>query len=433
MLIIFSGIIMETRSKWYLLGSASEICGLKLPSRKPVLAKFLHHHLVLKKDITASSFAVLENTASFWAKACIPTQDAGRARKKIKELYDEWRRLKKNAGRKTEAQKGNEAAFLRSLEDLFDIAHGDALSLMKNEEDRDFLKAQREPGRRGSMASADMKQEGVRKWRVSRQQRREQQQIWEQSSISDTVQLESSTSRSSSADNTSEDESSIPGPSSAGACAADVSVELTSSPSPPKRERKAIIDAQLAGWLDRHKVSDRAAVGVLAGAANSLGQPLEELALNRSTVRRQRKAHRQAQASSYRGSFTPEGPLVVHWDGKMMPDLTGHESVDRLPVLVSGPCETSPTLLKVPRIASGTGLNQATIVSSCLQDWNIVDKVETMCFDTTGSNTGRRAGSCVLLEQQLGKNLILVGLQTPHHGAFAGSCLRRSHASLWWS
>lgn len=186
------------------------------------------------------------------------------------------------------------------------------------------------------MAFAEMKQEGVRKLRESRQQRRQQQQrIWEQSSISVTVQLESSTSGSSSADNASEDESSIPGPSCAGACAADVRVELTSSPSPPKRGRKAIIDAELAGWLDRHKVSDRVAVGVFAGAAISLGQPLEELALNRSIVRRQRKGHRQAPASSSRALVTPEGPFVVHWDGKMMPDPTGHESVDSLPVLVS--------------------------------------------------------------------------------------------------
>jgi len=36
-----------------------------------------------------------------------------------------------------------------------------------------------------------------------------------------------------------------------------------------------------------------------------------------------------------------------------------------------------------------------------------------MCFDTTSSNTGRLAGACVLLEQMLGKELLLLACR--HH------------------
>jgi len=32
--------------------------------------------------------------------------------------------------------------------------------------------------------------------------------------------------------------------------------------------------------------------------------------------------------------------LTVHWDGKLMPDLTGRDNVDRLPILVSTMGET---------------------------------------------------------------------------------------------
>ena len=35
-------------------------------------------------------------------------------------------------------------------------------------------------------------------------------------------------------------------------------------------------------------------------------------------------------------SFEPTVPLIVHWDGKSLFDLTGSETVDRLPALVSG-------------------------------------------------------------------------------------------------
>ena len=44
------------------------------------------------------------------------------------------------------------------MEDLFDPAHVDALVLMKNPEDRDFLVAQRQKGRPGCIGSMDMVQ-----------------------------------------------------------------------------------------------------------------------------------------------------------------------------------------------------------------------------------------------------------------------------------
>ena len=41
---------------------------------------------------------------------------------------------------------GNREVFKKSLDDLFDVAHVDALCLIKVKEDRDFLLAQRRPG-----------------------------------------------------------------------------------------------------------------------------------------------------------------------------------------------------------------------------------------------------------------------------------------------
>ena len=41
------------------------------------------------------------------------------------------------------------------MQNLFDIAHADALTIIRIQEDRDFLLAQREPGRRGYMGSVD--------------------------------------------------------------------------------------------------------------------------------------------------------------------------------------------------------------------------------------------------------------------------------------
>ncbi|GBP45069.1 hypothetical protein EVAR_33174_1 [Eumeta japonica] len=73
---------------------------------------------------------------------------------------------------------------------------------------------------------------------------------------------------------------------------------------PPKRKRgrKNIFDERLSASLDFAKLSDRKATVVLT-----------------STLKVQ-----------------PNTPLTVHWDGKLIEDITGHKTVDRLPILVSG-------------------------------------------------------------------------------------------------
>ena len=64
--------------------------------------------------------------------------------------------MKKNANRKTETQQKNETEFVDDLDNLFDIAHLDALNIIKIQEDKDFLLAEREKGCRGCMGSVDM-------------------------------------------------------------------------------------------------------------------------------------------------------------------------------------------------------------------------------------------------------------------------------------
>ena len=65
-------------------------------------------------------------------------------------------RKNKNKNRATETQKANEWKFIDSLVNLFDIAHANTMSMITLEEDREFLKAQRVEGRRGSIISRDM-------------------------------------------------------------------------------------------------------------------------------------------------------------------------------------------------------------------------------------------------------------------------------------
>ena len=53
--------------------------------------------------------------------------------------------------------KMNEEAFNTEFPNLFDVSHGNTFQMITIQEDRDFLLAQREPGRRGCMAGLDRK------------------------------------------------------------------------------------------------------------------------------------------------------------------------------------------------------------------------------------------------------------------------------------
>lgn len=106
---------------------------------------------------------------------------------------------------------------------------------------------------------------------------------------------------------------------------------------------------------------------------------------------------------------------IIHWDGKLLPELTNLNSkkfVNQLPVLISsltGECQ----LLGVPKLQGGTGQNQAEAVFNLLEEWGLHHCVIRTCFDTTAANNGRVLGACVLLEQELQKGLFYIACK--HH------------------
>ena len=130
--------------------------GTKLPSKKQVLCMLLYHHKALKEARHRSAIAVIKEILLFWYKARIPVRPEHHAVKQLEALHDKWQKLKKNVKRTSETQYAKIQAFVDQLGDPFDIAHQDALVLVKNPEDKQFLLVQREKGRHVHMGSADM-------------------------------------------------------------------------------------------------------------------------------------------------------------------------------------------------------------------------------------------------------------------------------------
>ena len=80
-------------------------------------------------------------------------------------------------------------------------------------------------------------------------------------------------------------------------------------------------------------------------------------------------------------------------------------------MIVSG--NDTRKLLGVPQLTRGTGEAQAKAVFKLISDWNLVQRIQFMCFDTTASNTSNKAGTCTLLQQKFQRDLI--GLASRHH------------------
>jgi len=358
---------------------------------------FFYCHNKDKKTIQDSATETTREILGFWEKARIPTRQECHITNKIKQLHSTWQGLKKSASLRTEVQQGKEDAFVQTFDDPFDVAHADALTLIKIEEDRQFLLVQWEKGRKGCRSSVDTKlakQEVRRLERAALHEARQRKEANRCRTGSQLLEPSDSSSEETIQDSSSDEYVAI------------------NTPLPSKRRKPtAIVTSEVSAALDRSKTTDRNAVYVLAATAQSLGHDPKKLIINRESIRQARRKNREIIAKEIKDAFTPGSSLTIHWDGKMLPALQSKEYVDRLAILVSG--EGTTKLLGVPKVHSGTGDAQATAVFSLIQDWNLNDRVQYMSFDTTSSNTGLKSGAWMLLEQKLGRNL--VSLACRHH------------------
>jgi len=146
--------------------------------------------------------------------------------------------------------------------------------------------------------------------------------------------------------------------------------------------------------------------------AEALGQNVDSLVINRSSIHRERSKLRKKQAINLCQGFQINlfNISVIHWDGKLLPSLTSKNLVDRFPVIIS--CGNHEQLLSVPKLLVGTE-EQAINVYQLIEEWGLNNSVIVACCDTTASNKGRLKVACVLLEQSLEKDLLY--LLCRHH------------------
>lgn len=394
---------VSTRNKtniWLVGQMTPNLSVTKLPSIKETLQLFFFYKNENGKSTRDCATLTACDVLSIWERAGVPTRLKKHVIAKVEQYFKEWQNLKKSKVKRSQAIRQKEKQWQRKLGGLFDIAHADALNIMKVEEDKQFLLAQREEGRRGLIGSVDkaslIKEAKLQKKREWLEKIREREA--ERINSLKTDLLSSSTATSTDSDTSISSEIVVAGPS-------------TAKPPERKRGRVKLVDSHLASSLDAAKLSDRKAAIVITSTLKSAGSDPMEFNVNRSSIRRQRQKHRKEMAESLKREFKTNLPLTVHWDGKLLEDITGHETVDRLPILVSG--QGIDQLLSVPKLDRGTGEACASAVYGTILEWGLSDKVKCMCFDTTAVNSGLRNGACILLEQKMEKDMLWLACR--HH------------------
>lgn len=86
-------------------------------------------------------------------------------------------------------------------------------------------------------------------------------------------------------------------------------------------------------------------------------------------------------------------------------------------------------LLGVPALSHGTGKKTAEAVFKVLNDWNIANKTQAICFDTTNVNTGIRGGAATILEMLMKRTLLWL----PHFRINFERCFPNESESIEWS
>ena len=152
-------------------------------------------------------------------------------------------------------------------------------------------------------------------------------------------------------------------------------------------------------------------MGTVGALATASGQDFGSLSFSRSTIRRHRIKNWETIAKSETISI-PEGmPVPVHWDGKLLPDLSGKDQVDRIAILATA--GSKEHLLEVPKIPRSTRRAQAEAVLKAISETQLETRVQGLVFDTTASNTGLYEGTSMKIQEGLGHELLWVACR--HH------------------
>ena len=129
-----------SRNKIFLVGTMNnQITGSKLPSKRNCLSVLCYNMRNVHLNLNSSALLTIDECLIYWKKARIPNQDRDNCAKKLKKLYEDLRSLEKNKTKIGNLYRLREKQFEETLDDLFDIAHSNAMNTIKIDEDKQLI------------------------------------------------------------------------------------------------------------------------------------------------------------------------------------------------------------------------------------------------------------------------------------------------------
>ncbi|GBL94116.1 hypothetical protein AVEN_185068-1 [Araneus ventricosus] len=148
-------------------------------------------------------------------------------------------------------------------------------------------------------------------------------------------------------------------------------------------------------------------VFILETTIDALGCNIDEFPISNSLIQRIRTEKKEGTRENIKIDFQNKVPdpsdLTFGWQTVAYFECSKIER-NRLPIVISYGLKEQ--LIAVPRLDNSTGNEQAQAFWKAILDWNLEDKVQILCCDTTASNTGRFIGACALLEQTFYREML---------------------------
>ncbi|CAH1104455.1 unnamed protein product [Psylliodes chrysocephalus] len=266
------------RGIWLLENVPSgEFLGARLLSKEQVLLVFIYHHKDMKETLSEANKSTSTKLQEVWRKAGIPVKTEENIRAGIQKLYKEFQNLGKANSRNTDKANVKRQIWKGDLVELFDISWQNVMELTTlSEEDKAFLRSQREDRMSSSMTGVDNVFVSKIRTKCTKEDKKysyKNKHYRAIAQMNNTVILETS------APSDEEDEF-LP----------LAKKKLRSSP------RLKPLDQTLTSTWDREQLSIRQASTSFIATAKSLGHDVSKIFVSPSTVYRARVANRRKMA-----------------------------------------------------------------------------------------------------------------------------------------
>ena len=415
-----------SRPSFYLLGQApTSLKMAKVPIQGAVLGRFLTHLEV--SSIKEAAAVTRTEVKKVWLYHFgsrlvegreIGLEEEGQESKKIvrtdrhiddliKSLHRDWVKLEKESRRSARANKDNfknkEAGFMKSMLKPFNIAKLKVEEIMKESgiidwvEEYQYLTNQLSEGQHGCPGPEDthQKKRDVRNVtdklsaiEAEKKEKKVREELLERKKAAKTNDTDPEVTTNNIDDT-------------------DYIVK------PPRKKKKIDIMSKISITSDRANVSYQARTMIAASTANALGIDIGDTNISKTSGWRKAQEVRTKTSATIKEKFKCPDKCTVHWDGKGL-TLKGNRKSNRVCVYLTGAdANTTRKLLGVPETPSGTGADEAKVVTDMLVSWEVLDEVVGMVFDTTSCNTGAENGACKFVEEWRGSPILWLACR--HH------------------